>query len=107
KHFQRGGTGQATLSSLFPDEHLPAREEKGKAFRKRKPRRTTGWRSESERFMRLDATARDSASRPLRLARPSLSEKHQPENPRPLDNPHTRCSACSSVHCAESARNGL
>src|SRR6266516_6567443 len=36
--------------------------------------------SESERFMVLGATARDSASRPLRLARPRLSEKHQAEN---------------------------
>jgi len=32
RHFQRGGTGQPTLSSLFPDEHLPAWEEKGKAL---------------------------------------------------------------------------
>src|SRR2546429_9748923 len=32
RHFQRGGTGQPTLSSLFPDEHLPEWEEKGKAL---------------------------------------------------------------------------
>src|SRR5438552_8267892 len=32
RHFQRGGTGQPTLSSLFPDQPLPAWTEEGKSL---------------------------------------------------------------------------